>query len=52
MIVSTATILQATFMRLRSHTLRPKVKDRRPQTTDRVPEVAVYADIGSCAEFK
>ena len=31
---------------------RPKVKETLPQATDRVPDVAVYADMPSAAVFK
>lgn len=33
-------------------TLRPSVKESRPQTTESVPEVAVYADMGWWDEFR
>ena len=32
--------------------LSPRVKERRPQTTDSVPEVAVYAVMGCAEEFR
>ncbi len=32
--------------------LRPRVKESRPQTTESVPEVAVYADMGWWDEFR